>query len=240
MYFHYFVIISPWKRARPFIWTNLNPLHPRMLCGKFGWNWPGGSGEEDENVKSLRRQRQQQQQQRQRRQRRTTDKFWSEKLTWAFGSGELKMECLSDRNLTMSGPLTLWGWSDRRLKDSLWRNSWGECMWTHPLLHQLSQTWLQYQRRSYAQRPMFVTTSPSFVHPKSDIFNVWWYKTASPRNRVLRFLSQSPFSVSSVTAPLHYVKKMTFTVGIQNNILKNQFSTFQWITVELFIKYWTE
>ena len=44
--------------------------------------WPSGSGEEDENVKSLR--------QRQRRQRRTTDKFWSEKLTWAFGSGELK------------------------------------------------------------------------------------------------------------------------------------------------------
>ena len=46
MYFHYFVIISPWKRAGPFIWTNLNPLHPRMLCIKFGWNWPSGSGEE--------------------------------------------------------------------------------------------------------------------------------------------------------------------------------------------------
>ena len=30
-----------------FIWTNLNPLHPRMLCAKFGWNWPSGSGEED-------------------------------------------------------------------------------------------------------------------------------------------------------------------------------------------------
>ena len=87
MYFHYFVIISPWKRARPFIWTNLNPLHPRMLCAKFGWNWPSGSGEEDENVKSLRRQRQRQQ-----RQRRPTDKFWSEKLTWAFGSGELKRQ----------------------------------------------------------------------------------------------------------------------------------------------------
>ena len=55
-----------------------------MLCAKFGWNWPSGSGEEDENVKSL-RQRQRQQR------RRTTDKFWSEKLTWAFGSGELKM-----------------------------------------------------------------------------------------------------------------------------------------------------
>ena len=26
MYFHYFVIISPWKRAGPFIWTNLNPF----------------------------------------------------------------------------------------------------------------------------------------------------------------------------------------------------------------------
>ena len=91
MYFHYFVIISPWKRARPFIWTNLNPLHPRMLGAKFGWNWPSGSGEEDENVKSLRRLRQQQQRQRQRWQRRTTDKFWSEKLTWAFGSGELKI-----------------------------------------------------------------------------------------------------------------------------------------------------
>ena len=24
-----------------------------MLCAKFGWNWPSGSGEEDENVKSL-------------------------------------------------------------------------------------------------------------------------------------------------------------------------------------------
>ena len=35
MYFHYFVIISPWKRAGPIIWTNLNPLHPRMLCAKF-------------------------------------------------------------------------------------------------------------------------------------------------------------------------------------------------------------
>ena len=29
-----------------FIWRNLNPLHPRMLCDKFGWNWLSGSGEE--------------------------------------------------------------------------------------------------------------------------------------------------------------------------------------------------
>ena len=56
-----------------------------MLCAKFCWNLPSGSGEEDENVKSL-----QQRQRRQQRKRRTTDKFLSEKLTWAFGSGELK------------------------------------------------------------------------------------------------------------------------------------------------------
>ena len=47
MYFSYFVIIAPWKIARPFIWTNLNPLYPRILCAKFGWNWFSGSGEED-------------------------------------------------------------------------------------------------------------------------------------------------------------------------------------------------
>ena len=29
-----------------FIWRNLNPLHPRMLCAKFGWNWPSGSRED--------------------------------------------------------------------------------------------------------------------------------------------------------------------------------------------------
>ena len=52
-YFRYFLIISPFKRAWLFICTNLNPLHPRILCAKFGWNWPRGSGEEDENVKSL-------------------------------------------------------------------------------------------------------------------------------------------------------------------------------------------
>ena len=60
------------------MWTNLNPLHPRMLCAKFSWNWLSGS-REDGNVKSLRTDRQ------------TTDERWSEKLTWAFSSGELKI-----------------------------------------------------------------------------------------------------------------------------------------------------
>ena len=38
MYFQYFVIISSWEKARPFIWTNLNLLCPNILCAKFGWN----------------------------------------------------------------------------------------------------------------------------------------------------------------------------------------------------------
>ena len=63
MYFRYFVIFSPWKRVGPFKLTNLGPHNPRMLCAKFGWNLPNGSGEEDENVKSL-RQRQRERHQR--------------------------------------------------------------------------------------------------------------------------------------------------------------------------------
>ena len=62
----------------------LETPHPKMIYANFGWNWPGGSGEEDENVKSL------WQRLRQRQRRQTKDKFWSEKLTWAFGWGELK------------------------------------------------------------------------------------------------------------------------------------------------------
>ena len=66
--------------------------------GCFGWNWPSGSGEEDENVKSLQKDRQTDRQtdgqtdgQTDRwTDRQTTDDRWSEKLTWAFSSGELK------------------------------------------------------------------------------------------------------------------------------------------------------
>ena len=53
-----------------------------MCCAKFGWNWPSGSGEEDENVKSF--------------DDNNNYKFWSEKLTWAFGLGELKISTLFD------------------------------------------------------------------------------------------------------------------------------------------------
>ena len=43
-----------------------------MLCAKFGWNWPSGSGEE-ENVKSL-------------RQRQIKDWFQSENLLMLSGN----------------------------------------------------------------------------------------------------------------------------------------------------------
>jgi hypothetical protein len=55
VHFYSFAIISPWRRAIPFIWTKLKPLSPRMICAKSGWNWPSGSGEEVENVKVYRR-----------------------------------------------------------------------------------------------------------------------------------------------------------------------------------------
>ena len=82
MYFRYFIIISSWKRTEPFMWKNLNPLYSRMLCAKFGWNWLSGSGEENKNLKSLETDGHSD--------RQTTDNRWSEKLTWAFSSGELK------------------------------------------------------------------------------------------------------------------------------------------------------
>ena len=62
-----------------------------MLCSKFGWIWPSGSGEEDENVKSLQTDRWID-----RRMERQIDEDarWSEKLTWSFGSGELNRNSL--------------------------------------------------------------------------------------------------------------------------------------------------
>ena len=58
-----YIIMLIWRRKKTiinfmriywsFIWTNLNPLHPRMLCAKFGWNWPSGSEEEDFLISSM-------------------------------------------------------------------------------------------------------------------------------------------------------------------------------------------
>ena len=37
------VIITPFKRAWPFIWTTLNSFYQRIICNKFDWFWPAGS-----------------------------------------------------------------------------------------------------------------------------------------------------------------------------------------------------
>ena len=54
-----------------------------MLCAKFGWNWPNGSGEEVKNVKSLQTDKQTDGQ--------TDDRQQAiRKAHRAFSSGELK------------------------------------------------------------------------------------------------------------------------------------------------------
>jgi hypothetical protein len=45
-HFDIYVIISPLKRTWLFIGTNLNSLYPRIICSKFDWIWPAGSGED--------------------------------------------------------------------------------------------------------------------------------------------------------------------------------------------------
>ena len=42
-----FFIFSPWKRVGPFVWTDINTPHPRMIWAKFDWSWPRVSGEEE-------------------------------------------------------------------------------------------------------------------------------------------------------------------------------------------------
>ena len=41
------------KGRSPSFEQNFNPFHPRMLCVKFGWNWPNGSRKEDFKISSM-------------------------------------------------------------------------------------------------------------------------------------------------------------------------------------------
>ena len=66
--FGFFCNYLPWEKGGALHLNKLESLHPRILCAKLGRNWPSGSGEVDENVKSLG----QRKRQRQQRQRRTT------------------------------------------------------------------------------------------------------------------------------------------------------------------------
>ena len=52
--FHWYIheiSIPLWKLF--FIWPNLNPLHPRMLCAKFNWNEPSNSREDFLNIVNI-------------------------------------------------------------------------------------------------------------------------------------------------------------------------------------------
>ena len=79
-------VFLPFRHYLPLenhLWTNLNPLHPGIVWAKFGWNWSSGSREEDGMWKVYNNNDNACQRQQQRKQRL--------KLTWVFGSGELKM-----------------------------------------------------------------------------------------------------------------------------------------------------
>ena len=39
-YFCYFISFSTWNYTRTFVWTNMNSIHPRILCVKVGWSCP--------------------------------------------------------------------------------------------------------------------------------------------------------------------------------------------------------
>ena len=69
MYLSYFKNYLCVEKGVALLLNEMNPLHPKMLCVKLGWNWPWGSWE---------------------------DEMWSlqtdgqpENLTWAFSSGEV-------------------------------------------------------------------------------------------------------------------------------------------------------
>ena len=47
--------LSPlWKKRGPLFVKNFDSLFPEILCAMFGWNWPSGTGEEDEKWKVYR------------------------------------------------------------------------------------------------------------------------------------------------------------------------------------------
>ena len=125
IYFHYFVFIFPWNMAWPFIWTNMISHHRRMLCAKFGWNWPVVLEKKMKMWKVYRR-----------TDGRTTDIRRSEKLTWAFSSGEIKTtrKKVSVRALGLLSSFTC-AWA--RNLSSIYKNT--------TQAHWVSSTWLRWR-----------------------------------------------------------------------------------------------
>ena len=130
MYFCYFLIISPWTRAGPFNWINLNPLHQRMLCAKFGWDWPNGSEEEKWKY----------------------EKFTTTPTTkdWPYGFWEIT-QCTTSRIYTFE-ILEKFGWVRGKFSrasackhfNRKWRQRYPRLLWVRPCGHLLCWTYLGY------------------------------------------------------------------------------------------------
>ena len=98
MYICYLVIISNWKRARPFIWTNLNPLNPFTHYPCFVPSLVEiGPVVLEKKMKMWKVYRRTD-----RQTDRRTDDRWSEKLTWAFSSGELKITYICQKGVKIN------------------------------------------------------------------------------------------------------------------------------------------
>ena len=116
MYFRYFFLISPWKGTGRFLWTNLNPLHPRMFCAKFGWFWRRMFFKLSQRF--WRRRRKLEKFTTTRTTTPTTDKF-----TRYFDTGELKMfkgvEVVRKSSASASTDIVLYYWRFHRHKDCI-------------------------------------------------------------------------------------------------------------------------
>ena len=73
-----FLLFLLFRNYLPFILINLNPLHLRLVCAKFGWKLVQLFWRRRWKCEKLTTTT------------KTTDELWSEKLTCAFCSGELK------------------------------------------------------------------------------------------------------------------------------------------------------
>ena len=112
-----------WQLNVPFSCQNICPLHPRMLCAKFGWNRPSVSGEEDEHRKSLQTDWQ--------TDKKMTDDRWSEKLTSYHFVTKTKrlmfMFCVNLRIVTVIGNMfngKLWKYQFQSSTNSSAKRPW--------------------------------------------------------------------------------------------------------------------
>ena len=120
MYFHYFVIISPWKRTGPSFEQTWIPFTQGYFVPSLVEIGPVVLEKKMKMWKVYRRTDGQ-------TDRQTTDDRWSEKLTWAFSSGELKTKvlskCQSERiacDSKLMRPYNVYIYKNRKIKYHSW------------------------------------------------------------------------------------------------------------------------